>query len=116
MIADIANELRRVIRELCRSHFQVDSSHLVRIPEWMIEQGLRVEVNEYDLLEAWHRDHNRMTNGRPPTEIMGVRLYLLSPQFADVLPERGWRIINPFVKPSARPDYRRGFVAPSERG
>ena len=86
MIADIANELHRVRREVMK----------MGLPDWMIYQALRIEINEYALLEAWHREGSPSINPmRPPTEIMGVRVYAIQERFG-AIPAPGWRIINPF--------------------
>lgn len=100
MINDIANELHKVRRQIRQSLIFSGSGNQVSsmpIPEWLIDQAVRVEVNEYDYIDAWYND--RLNHGgEPPLTIMGIRVYPIPPRF-DQLPSPGWRIVDPFRKP-----------------
>lgn len=98
MIDDIAKELVRVRRDLRLRAFRLSAtvSGTASLPEWMIEQALRIEVNEVDFMDAVYRARI-MLPGQIPDAIMGVRVYLIGQRYPQ-LPAPGWRIINPFVK------------------
>lgn len=111
MIDDIANELARIRRQLRNSALfvggAIETSSVV-LPNWLIDQALRIEVREEALLEAWHSgEFDQHGDGRfspLPKTIMGVALYIVSRAYTqpDGLPDCGWRIIDPFVKPPSK--------------
>ena len=113
MIDDIAKELEHIKRCLTKSFVYSDYQPIiarnyglnaanepikgVRLPHWFIEQGLRIEVNEYDYLDAVRYNVFGRTDPRAVPKVMGVQVYLISSRY-EQLPAPGWRIVNPFER------------------